>query len=181
MRRSLCTPLLLAVLLVAGCANVAPVPGGGQTINSAYFQSDDDFKSRVLQLQPGMGESQVLQILGRSRADLTALSRDEVVRALYGSNSMQTFATPQEREMARAYLQSLYGYHLEYKNLKKDHGFASPIRLRTSTSGYYYKLDMVFQNGRLLERPVLAGGMVNDTESRTFFDYLNPGNVLSRM
>ncbi len=181
MRKYVCAPMIMAVLLVAGCANYAPVPGGGETINAAYFQSDDDFKSRVMQLQPGMGESQVMSILGRNRDEMTALSRDEIVRALYGANSMQTFSSARERDAAHRYLTSLYGYHLEYKNVKSGHGLESPIRLKTTKQGFKYNLDLVFQNGQLVERPVLSGGIVNESSSRTFFDYLNPGALMGRI
>jgi hypothetical protein len=180
MRRFLCAPLFAALLLVAGCANVAPVPGGGETVNSAYYQSDDDFKTRVGQLLPGMGESEVLSVLGRTRNDLTTLTRDEIVKVLYGGNSMQMLDSSKEREEARNYLESLYGYHLEYKDVSTHHGFDSPIRIRTTKQGFDYKIDMVFKNGVLMEKPILAGGAVNDSESRTFFDYINPGSLLSR-
>lgn len=180
MRLNVYASLYMVALLVAGCAGVAPVPGGGETINAAYYQSSDDFRTRVGLLNPGMGESQVMSILGRTRDDMTQLSRDEVVKALYGGATVQMLDTAHEREETRQFLESLYGYQLQYKDVTKHHGFVSPIRISTREEGFAYTLNLVFQNGILMERPVLAGGAVNDTSSRTVFDYINPGTVLAQ-
>jgi hypothetical protein len=168
----------LALLALAGCAD-APMPGGEDTVNATYYTAADDFKARVDQLQPGMGESQVLSILGRTRNDMTRLGREQIVSALYGGSAVQMLDNAAERDQTRLFLNSLYGYRLEYKNVIKHHGFASPIRLRTIEQGYSYTVNLIFQNGVLLERPVLAGGIINDTQSRTLFDYINPGTFLS--
>lgn len=174
----MCAFALMAICL-AGCAGVAPMPGGNETINAAYYESAIDFRTRAEQLQPGMGESQVLSILGRTRNDLTQLGRDEIVTALYGGSAMQLLDTAREREETRAFLQSLYGYRLEYKDVNKHHGLVSLIRMRTQEEGFRYTVNLIFQNGQLLEKPVVAGGVVNDSESRTLFDYINPGTVVS--
>src|SRR4051812_17135061 len=101
---------MLLVLMLAGCAGSAPVPGGTETVNAAYFPSQDDFKSRVSRVQAGMPEGLVFSILGCQPDDLKRLGRNEIVVALYGANSMQMMNGYQEREDTRAYLESLYGY-----------------------------------------------------------------------
>lgn len=169
---------MLALILLTACAGSAPVPGGTEAVNASYYSSQDDFKTRVNRLQAGMPEDLVFNILGRTSNDLVRLSRNEIVVALYGANSMQLMNGYQEREDNRAYLQSLYGYRLTFKDVKKKHGFASLIRIRTEEDGFSYGVNLVFQAGILLEKPVLEGGLVHQTESRTFFDYLSPATVV---
>ncbi|HEY8964013.1 MAG TPA: hypothetical protein VIN59_06080 [Alphaproteobacteria bacterium] len=173
-------PVLL-VMMLAACAGKAPVPGGTETTNATYYSSQDDFKSRVGRLQAGMPEDLVFQILQKTRDDLVRLSRNEIVVVLYGANSMQMMNTFEEREANRLFLQSLYGYRMTYKDVKKKHGFASLIRIRTDESGFNYTVNLVFQNGILLETPVIEGGLVHESESRTFFDYLSPGTVMDQV
>ncbi len=158
-----------------------PVPGGSDSINGSAFSSAGDFRARVDQLQPGMGESQVFANLGRNREDMTRLGRDEIVRVLYGGSAMQLLDNASEREDTRAFLGSLYGYRMSFRNTKKEHGFSSPIRVKTQESGYDYTVNLIFQNGILFEKPILAGGMVNDSSSRTLFDYLNPGIIVDQV
>lgn len=178
MRLFLSALLCAAALGLSACAKYAPVPGGGDSKNDKYYASEDDFRTRVNQITPGMGESQVLSILGRSRDDLTLLSREQVVATLYGGGAVQQMNSAHEREQTRLFLQSLYGYRLDYRDVQRHHGFSSPIRVRSQSEGFSYSVTLIFQNGILVERPVLAGGMVNEATSRTFFDYLNPGMAM---
>jgi hypothetical protein len=176
MWKSLCLVLTLAL---ASCAGVAPLPGGGDSVNAKYYQSPDDFKARVAQLQAGMNEQLVLDILGRQANEMTRLSRQEVVVTLLGPNTMQVLDDSREREETRRFLQSLYGYKLEYKDVDKHLGFASPIRMRTEETGFGYEVSLIFQNGVLVEKPEMTGGIVNESSSKTLFEYLNPGTMIS--
>lgn len=173
--------LLAAVLGLSACAGVAPVPGGTDSVNEKQYASPSDFQSRVGQLQTGMPESLTLGILGVSRNDMRQMSRNEILSALYGANAMQLLDGPERRAEIGAFMETLYGYRLEYKNVEREHGFSSPWRIRTNENGYDYAVNLVFQNGVLYARPDLAGGVVRDTHSMTFFDYLTPGTFLSRV
>ena len=170
----------LLALTVAGCAGVAPVPGGSESSNGSYYKTADDFQSKVARLQPGMPQPLVMQILERSPNEMTQLNRAEIVTALYGGSAMQMLDTANEREQTRNFLQGLSGYHFVYREVDKSHGLASPIRISTNEHGFEYRVDLIFQNGVLLEKPVLAGGMINDTSSRTLFDYINPGTIVAQ-
>lgn len=178
MRTELACVLLAVCLGLTACAGKGAMPGGDETVNLSYYGSADDFRSRIDRLAPGMGESEVLAILGRTRDDMILLSREEVIKALYGGGSIQVMNDAVEREQTRLFLQSLYGYSMTFKDVTKKHGFSSPIRIQTEENGYDYTVKLLFQNGVLMERPVVAGGIVHGTSSKTFFDYLNPGSVL---
>lgn len=149
-------------------------------MNSQGYSSQLDLLDRVKGLQIGMSEDLVLTMLKRTRNDLVMLSRPEIITALYGGGSSGFNGTYEEQERARAFLQTLSGYKLLYINTEKDHGFSSPIRIKTHESGYNYTITLVFQNGRLFDKPALSGGPVDDYSSKTVFDYLNPGNIFSR-
>jgi hypothetical protein len=163
---------------LASCAGVAPVPGGSETVNSAYYQSADDFKTRVNTLQAGMSEDLVMDILGRQPADMQRLTRNEVVLALYGPNTMQVLDSRTERDETHKFLKSLYGYKLEYKDVDKHLGLSSLIRMSTEESGFGYAVYLIFQNGKLVEKPEVTGGVINETTSKTLFEYISPGSLL---
>ena len=174
------TVLLCLVLAgaLAGCAGRAPVPGGDDKINSEFYKSPEDLLQRVNQLRAGMSHAQVFHVLGRNAAELTKLSRAEITGALYGSNNTRFEGSLEEQEEGRKFLQSLYGYRLDYANVERDHGFSSPIRVRTQEHGFRYQVLFIFQNGILFDQPILSGGVVNDSSSKTLFDYLNPYGFL---
>lgn len=171
---------LLALVTLAGCAGVAPVPGGSESSNQSSYKTAEDFRAKVARLQPGMPENLVMSILERDAHDMTALSRAEIVTALYGGSAMQMLDSAREREQTRHFLQGLSGYHFVYRDVEKSHGLSSPIRISTKEHGFEYRIDLIFQNGVLLEKPVIAGGMINDTSSRTIFDYINPGTMIAQ-
>lgn len=172
---------LFAVLAVAACAGRAPVPGGDDTTNITLYKSEEEFKMRVARLQVGMPEQEVFSQLGVFRQDLAQMSREEIVNALFGGGSLQVGASATEQQQTLYNLQSLYGYRLDYKNVKRHHGFSSPIRVRTDEDGFKYSTFLIFQQGLLFERPVVAGGKVNDRNSKTLFDWLSPGYVFDAM
>lgn len=157
--------------MLSACAGHAPVPGGDDTTNDGFFKSEDDFKSRVSQIERGMPEAQVLDILGRSANDMTKLDRQSIIEALYGARA--------DSGTSVQFLSGLYGYRLEYKTVDKEHGLSSPIRLRTNVDGFQYKLTLIFWGGYLYDQPILAGGKVRETHSSTIFDWFSPGAVVS--
>lgn len=162
-----------------GCAGSLPVPGGDEQVNSKAYTSQQDLLDRVHALQIGMSLNLVLTMLKKNESDLVLLSRPEIMTALYGGGNSGFNGTYEQQEQARAFLQTLSGYKLQYINTEKDHGFSSPIRIKTHESGYNYVLTLVFQNGRLFDKPALSGGLVDEYSSKTVFDYLNPGNIVN--
>lgn len=175
MWKVLCLSLTLALV---SCAGVAPVPGGSDSVNSDYYKSADDFKTRVSTLQAGMSEELVMDILGRKPEEMVRMTRNEVVTALYGPNTMQVVDSSNERDETHRFLSSLYGYRLEYKDVDKHLGLASLIRMSTQKEGFGYTVYMVFQGGKLLEKPEISGGPVSETSSKTLFEYMNPASML---
>jgi hypothetical protein len=165
--------------LVLGCAGVAPVPGGGDTVNGSFYKSEDDLKTRVDSLKEGMTQAEVFAKLNRKKDDFIALGRDEIMAALYGGQqyAMSTFSRPDHN---RQYIQSLSGYKFTFKNIKRKHGVSSPISMRTHENGYHYTTTLIFKDGVLYEKPILSGGIVNASSSKTLFDYLNLGSVVGR-
>ena len=174
--RLICLSAFFACLLLSltGCAQYAPVPGGDDTENSTFYKSDEDLKKTVNSLQVGMTEEEVFKILGHDKDSIPKMSREEIVSSLYGGSNADFNGTLRDQELARSFLTSLNGYKLEYKIVKRKHGFSSPIRIRTTEKGYDFTLNVVFQHGALFEKPILSGGPVNKTSSKTLFDYLNP-------
>ncbi|MBU0858613.1 MAG: hypothetical protein KJ667_01630, partial [Alphaproteobacteria bacterium] len=158
--------LLVLTLAFTGCAGRAPVPGGDDDTNSKFYESPGDLINRINQLHPGMTHGQVFHILDRHAAELTKLSRAEINGALYGSQNAQFDGSLAEQEAARHFLQSLYGYRLDYAKVQRKHGFSSPIRVRTNKEGYRYQVLLIFQHGRLYDQPILSGGVVTDSSSR---------------
>lgn len=178
-RRLKTVGLILGMALVlSACHGHAPVPGGDDDTNGSFYDSPQDLIHRVNQLYPGMSHGQVFHILKRHAAELTKLSRTEIMSAMYGSQNAQFDGSLAEQEKARLFLQSLYGYRLEFANVDREHGFSSPLRIRTQKSGYRYTVLLIFRQGRLFDKPILSGGVVNDSSSKTVFDYLNPFDVV---
>lgn len=174
-------PPLLAVLLMAmalilpACVYVASVPGGGDTANEKVFKSADDLKARVTMLAAGMTEEDVFIALGAPRDAFTVIDPEDLWRIGLGRNVPPAVNAPGGRSAAM-----LTGYRLRYKAVTRQHGLASPIRIQTAENGFNYELTLIFSDGKLLEKPVLSGGMVSETRSRTLFDYVTPATALDR-
>lgn len=170
--------LCVAAFWLTGCAQYLPVPGGDETTNRSFYETDHDFLKTLESLNPGMAETDVFVQLHRQRDDFIKLERSEIVQVLYGGSGMELKPHSLSPEPARHLLHSLYGYKFDFKVVERSHGFSSPIRIRTNEAGYNYTVYLIFQNGRLFEAPVLSGGHVNKTSSGTIFDYLTPSTLM---
>ncbi len=170
---------LFAVTLGLGaCAGKMPVPGSSADVNQTCFSSVADMQSRLLSMSPGMPEDQVFSKLCRKRESMARLERRQIRTALLGGPDV-LFATTDTVSDSQL-IQSLYGYELAYKSLAREHGFTSPIRIRTDETGYDYMVTLIFQDGKLFAKPILTGGVVNNVTSGTIFDYITPGTIVSR-
>ncbi|MCE9508290.1 MAG: hypothetical protein K8R48_08290 [Alphaproteobacteria bacterium] len=169
--------LMVFLLFLAGCADYAPVPGGTDAVNPSYYSTKEDFLSRLSGIDPGMPEKEVLAKMGRREEELNLLRRNEIMTALLGS-SIVTFDDDATRENI---LHDLYGYKLNYKIVKRRHGFSSLIRIRTDEKGFDYTVTLIFYQGMLFEKPLVTGGIVNGSSSKTFFDFLSPGIAVDRI
>lgn len=166
---------LFCLLLLTACAQFAPVPGGDNRVNTDHFAGPEDLITKLNQLEKGMTDMHVFELIGISVNDVTRMQRSEVVEALYSTSS---FAGTEDPDRTQWFLHSLYGYSFKYTNLEKEHGFSTPIRLRTMEEGNDYRVVLVFQGGRLFEKPILTGGPVKRSSSQTFFDILSPSVAL---
>ena len=166
--------LLMVSLEMTACANILPVPGGTEAANESYFKSADDLKARVEVLQPGMAEAEAFSNLGRTREEFLALDPEEIWRIGLGRGII-----PAAKTRGWDATDALTGYRIRYKAVTRRHGLSSPVRIRTDESGFSYELTLLFRNGRLLDKPILSGGSVNEVRSHTLFDYLTPGTALN--
>ena len=167
---------MVFLMFLAGCADIAPVPGGTDSINISFYGTKEELLARLTGLVPGTPEKEVLSRLGRREGELTRLKRDEIITSLLGT-SIVTFEDDTSREDV---LHALYGYRLNYKNVKRRHGFSSPIRVRTDEKGFSYAVTLIFYEGWLFEKPIVTGGVINESSSATIFDFLNLGTVVDR-
>lgn len=197
----LCGIAVLALFL-AGCAGHFPVPGGSDTVNSSFYESEDDLKGRIQALNVGMPKAEVFAKLDRKEEHFILLSRNEITSTLYGG--VQPQYMPQYSYASYGYgnnygnrynyggnnygsggyqsgLQSFTGYKLIFKNVEREHGISSPIAMRTDEVGFSYVATFIFQNGRLYEKPILSGGVVDARSTKTIFDYLSPETVMGRV
>lgn len=170
-RNRFCKALVVFALagVPVGCTGVMPVPGGSETVNESFYQSEEDLLAHLNTLEKGMPQQEVFMRLGRSEDDLIRLSREEVVKALFGDH---------QADIGGDLVQSLYGYRLNYKVVKRKHGFSSPIRIRTDEKGFDYSVSLIFREGVLYEKPLVSGGMERGASSHTIFDYVTPGTLL---
>jgi hypothetical protein len=175
----------LGILFLTGCSGYLPVPGGNETTNQEFYETDDDLFLALNKLQPGMSEAQVFTVLDRKKEDFIKLDRYEILDVLYGGSDTELQQGVSEQNQQNHLLQSLYGYRFSFKKIETEHGLSSPIRMKTDEDGYNYTVSLIFRNGYyeegfLFEKPVIAGGKVHNSYSSTIFDYLNPGIVLDR-
>lgn len=170
---------LLAVVACGMSSCAGAFPGGSDSTNKGYYNNPAELKEWASSLEAGMGRDEVFARLGRVKTDLKILSREETMTVLFGGRNGGVPITFNPGTDIKTYLESVEGYRLEFKDVKRRHGFTSPIRIRTDESGYDYTLNLIFREGRLIEKPVLQGGIVNKQDSSTLFDYLNPGTILN--
>ena len=162
----------LSVLFMSGCAGA--LPGGKETVNAGFYNSGEELKDRIAQLEPGMTRDAVFAKLGRTQDDFTRLNREQIVIALFGGKEAILPGTRQEQIL---FLRALTGYRLDFRTVKRRHGFTSPITVKTDKKGFEYSLTLIFYDDTLLEAPVAQGGVITGADSKTLFDYLNPGLI----
>ena len=161
-----------------GCANHMPVPGGDDTINKHFYDTNDALLRALDRLKPGMSKERVFSALQRQENDFLELNRIEIIEALYGGSEVELNWDLRRQQPDGHLLQSLHGYKFMYKNVEREHGFTSPIRMKTYETGYSYTVYLIFKDNVLFEKPILSGGLINSTSSGRIFDYLNPGMIL---
>ena len=171
--------LYLGLALLTAC--VGTLPGGSDSVNKNFYSSPDELKAIVPTLQPGMSKAEVFARLGRIETHFKRLSRDEIVGAIFGGRDSGVPASFRAPEGNNAFLESLSGYEMTYRAIKRKHGLSSPIRIQTDETGFDYTLRLVFRNDILFQHPLLSGGTVKSDDSKTIFDYLNPGTVLGQV
>lgn len=173
--------ILLAGFLclgMSGCAGT--LPGGTDTVNENLFDDTKLLEQWVESLEPGMSKGEAFARLGRLERDFTRLDRSQIIGVIFGGEDAGIPTHFNSNEDILVYLQSLEGYRLHFRRVKRKHGIASPIRLQTNENGFDYNLSLIFKNGVLYQKPFMAGGVVNDIETQTIFDYLNPGSLFDR-
>lgn len=164
--------------VLPGCAGILPVPGGDETTNKDFYKTDQELLDAISKLRPGMAEDEVFSVLEREESDFVKLDRSDIVKALFGGSDVELEQGLERQGPDNHLLQSLYGYRFSFKVVEREHGFSSPIRIRTHESGYSYTVYLIFKDGALYEKPIISGGVVNNTSSGTLFDYLTPSTVI---
>ena len=161
------------IFSLTGCAQFLPVPGGDDTTNEKYYKGEDDLIAALKRLQVGMSKDRAFSILMRKEDDFKKMDRSDILHALYGGSDVEL-----QQGINNHFLTSLSGYSFRFRVVESEHGFASPIRVRTREEGYDYTVSMIFQNDVLMEEPILSGGDINKTTSGTIFDFISPRFVL---
>lgn len=173
--------ILPVAFLLNGCAGVLPVPGGGESINNSFYKTETDLKTRVQSIKQGMPKNAVFTKLSLHEDQFILLTREEIMSTLYGGQKLE-FTQNQDAPLSeRSFIQSLTGYKLLFKNVNRKHGLTSPIRIKTQENGFSYTAIFIFKDGILYEDPVLSGGEVDTTSSKTLFDYMNPSMIIGRV
>jgi len=180
--RNIVRILRLCVLSLSlnACSGVLPVPGGKNTINNEFYQSDAELKQKLSFLKEGMSIKKVFWILERRPDELKKLNRLEIIEALYGGASSPYTTGAAINPYKEINIKSLSGYRLNYGVIKRKHGVRSPISLRTNETGFEYSAVIIFKDDILFEEPFLSGGLIDNSSSKTIFDYFNPGLVVGR-
>tara|TARA_Y100001001_G_C7939673_1_gene285099 strand:+ start:485 stop:1033 length:549 start_codon:yes stop_codon:yes gene_type:complete len=157
---------------LTGCSTVASVPGETNSVNHGYFDSKDDFLTRVTELRKGMRKDEVFKILGKDMVDFNFLTKSEILMALYGTNQIEPSAGMKSA-------QGLKGYSLIFGEVQARHGFSSPVSMKTKQQGFRYTVTLIFEGDTLYEDALIAGGDVYDTNSKTLFDLITPSRIFS--
>ena len=173
--------ILVFPLFLGACSSVMPVPGGGESINKEFYDSDEQLKDLLSQVKEGDHRDDVFSHLGRVESDFILLSRDEIMSNLYGGQRLEFVQNLSNPLDERRFLQDLKGYKLVYKKVKRKYGIHTPISTRTEKTGYSYVAILIFKNGALYEDPVLSGGAVDASATNSVFDYLSPRSALKQM
>ena len=175
--------LLLCVLSLSlsACSGVLPVPGGKNTVNDDFYHSNVELKQKLGDLTSGMTEQVVFAKLGREKDELQRLNRQDVINALYGGQNSPYALGAAHNPYKDINIKSLKGYQLDYSIVKRKHGLKSPISIRTDERGFNYSATLIFKDGVLFEAPIVSGGLIDNSSSRTLFDYLNPSVLMRRI
>lgn len=173
---SLALVMIALVCALGGCAGT--LPGGSDSINKSFYDSNADLESWVNSLEVGMSREETFARLGRVQKDFRRLARNEIVGVLFGGEDAGIPVHFYTDENILSFLDSLEGYRIEYKIVKRKHGFTSLIRVQTDAKGFDYRLNLIFKDGKLYQKPFLTGGQVNNSSSKTLFDYLTPGLII---
>jgi len=169
---------LLSMFMLISCSGIIHAPGGSEAVNKSFYKTDTDLKTRIADIQTGMSKQAVFDTLERNEDDFVILSRSEILTTLYGQQQSYSYASPNSGQNID--LSALSGYKLLFKSVKRKHGFSSPISLKTKKDGFDYVAVFIFKDGQLNESPILSGGVVEASSTKTIFDYLNPSMVLGR-
>jgi len=178
LRTTLLLLLLGSPLALTACSSYAPVPGGDDTTNSDFYKNEAQFHEKMKELHTGMSESDVFKHLGRDADDLHKLDREATIAALYGREASSIKNLSYSATEAPVFIDSLSGYMFYYKNVERKHGFTTPWRVKTTEKGYNYTVKLIFKDGHLYEKPILSGGEIRNSSSKTIFDWLSPGRVM---
>lgn len=168
-------------MTLGGCTGALSLPGGDDNNNSASYTSPDDLLSRLTAMQPGLPAQEVFIRLGRAPSEMNRLQKTEILQALYGSSNVEFNTGKLGDDTQSRFLSSLYGYSLNFKSVKKELGFSGPFRIETDENGFDYTAVFVFQNGRLYAPPIVSGGAVKKSSSKTLFEFLNPNMVTKHL
>ena len=169
---------MVCISSLTGCAQFLPVPGGDDTTNEKYYEGEEDLMAALKRLQVGMSKERAFSILMRKEDDFKKLDRAGILHALYGGSDVELQQGMSAHGMSTQFLASLAGYSFRFQVVESEHGFTSPIRVRTREEGYDYSVSLIFQNDILVEEPILSGGDINKTSSGTIFDFISPRFVL---
>lgn len=170
--------LCFATIGLSSCSGVLPVPGGKSTINDSFYESNTELKAKLEDLKAGMTEKVVFAKLERHKDELLKLNRQSIIAAMYGGQNSPYTLGSAINPYKDINIKSLTGYELKYRIVKLKHGLKSPISIRTDEVGFDYSATLIFKDGILFEEPIIAGGMIDNSKSRTVFDYLNPGMIM---
>jgi len=160
------------IISLNACSGVVSLPGGTKGVNQDYYKSKAELLERVRTVKKGMNKEEVYDILEREEDDFFLLSRSEIVTAMYGTDNIN-FSNTQN------FIHTLDGYRLDYSRVNRKHGFNTPISMKTKEDGFQYTVTLIFRDDVLYEEPIIAGGDVEGSNSKTIFEYLSPGRLVN--
>jgi len=173
--------VIIFPFFLMGCAAILPVPGGGETINKDFYESGAEMKQLVSEVKKGASKEDVFEHLKRSEDHFILLTREQIMSNLYGGQNLEFVQNKKTPLKERNFLQDLKGYQLVFRKVKRKHGVHTPVSMRTNEYGYGYTATFIFKNDVLYEDPVLSGGLIDATSTKTVFDSLSPSLALRQM